>query len=240
MSTFLAVMVSTLLFLILSLFAFTYGCYTVLLTRRTFTIKWLFIYFVIILGFIEHNKRGRKSHQITVWFNDSMSQATFVQLYCHLFPGTVECLGYMSAGIEIFADAAVLVKKPRKLVDSPDSATTFLYKSAFCNGCQHSEKFTYLLCETKGSDDRDNIEKTMESLHLKGQLIYYNNNIFYWRKLDQYMSFGNRWIGDSKFVEGVQGVGNSLSNRFNPNSNMTSIEINSGPCFPKHLFSYLC
>ena len=134
-------------------------------------------------------------------------------------------MDYLWAGCEIFADAAVLVKKPKKAKDSPDSATTFLYKSRYCDGCQHSEQFTYLLCETKGGDDRENIENTMETLHLPGQLIYYNNNIFYSKWLSQYISFGNKWIGDSKFIEGVQGVGNSLSLKFNPNSDLTSAQM---------------
>ncbi len=95
----------------------------------------------------------------------------------------------------------------------------------YCDECQHSEKFGYNIHVWRGGDGRENVQKTLEDAYILAQINYYNKHIFYWDYLQSYVSFGSRFVADSKCVEGMQATGGPTSKYYCPQTKMSFPEL---------------
>ena len=77
----------------------------------------------------------------------------------------------------------------------------------------------------RGGDGRENVQKTLEDAHVFAQMNFYNKHIFFWKHLNQYVSFGGRFVADSKCVEGMQATGGPTSKYYCPQTKMSFPEL---------------
>ena len=77
----------------------------------------------------------------------------------------------------LFIDALRLASNEKKVAGKTSSGVSVVAYSKYCEWCEHSNKFAFLLGLFRGDDDADNVLSTMKSMNYINMIDYYNSNL---------------------------------------------------------------